>query len=163
MLKEQRNPLSIFFYFIYHSPFIFISPSNTSHHDKMLPRVTKLSILALSALATLGSFSHGFYLPGVAPKEYHDLSPVDLNVNALTPSSESELKSIIAYDYYDPRFNFCKPPKENGEPKAQAESLGSILFGDRIFASPFKVCFLTLFIMLYRLCRARQAKKLTDI
>lgn len=105
----------------------------------MLPRVTKLSILALSALATLGSFSQGFYLPGVAPKEYQDASAVDLNVNALTPGSESELKSIISYDYYDPRFNFCKPPKENGEPKAQAESLGSILFGDRIFASPIKV------------------------
>jgi len=129
----------------------------------MLPRVTKLSILALSALATLGSFSQGFYLPGVAPKEYQDTWPVDLNVNALTPSSESELKSIIAYDYYDPRFNFCKPPKENGEPKAQAESLGSILFGDRIFASPVKVCFLALFFIPKRLCRARQANKLTDI
>ncbi|KAG0026739.1 hypothetical protein BGZ81_006125 [Podila clonocystis] len=105
----------------------------------MLPRVTKLSILALSAMATLGSFSQGFYLPGVAPKEYHDNDAVDLNVNALTPGSESELKSIIGYDYYDPRFNFCKPPSENGEPKAQAESLGSILFGDRIFASAVKM------------------------
>jgi transmembrane 9 superfamily member 2/4 len=34
---------------------------------------------------------------------------------------------------YDPRFHFCTPP---GGPKKVSESLGSILFGDRIFTSP---------------------------
>jgi len=33
---------------------------------------------------------------------------------------------------YEPRFHFCVPP---GGPKKQSESLGSILFGDRIFSS----------------------------
>ena len=39
-------------------------------------------------------------------------------------------------DYYNPAFHFCQP---EGGPKAQPERLGSILFGDRIFNSPFNV------------------------
>lgn len=39
-------------------------------------------------------------------------------------------------DYYNPAFHFCQP---EGGPKAQPERLGSILFGDRIFNSPFDV------------------------
>ena len=39
-------------------------------------------------------------------------------------------------DYYNEQFHFCTPP---GGPKSQAESLGSILFGDRIFNSPYNV------------------------
>jgi transmembrane 9 superfamily member 2/4 len=40
-------------------------------------------------------------------------------------------------DYYYPSFHFCEP--EEGV-KKQSESLGSILFGDRIFNSPYDVC-----------------------
>jgi transmembrane 9 superfamily member 2/4 len=40
-------------------------------------------------------------------------------------------------DYYNPKFHFCVPPSG---PKAEPESLGSILFGDRIFNSPYNVC-----------------------
>lgn len=40
-------------------------------------------------------------------------------------------------DYYYPSFHFCEP--EEGVQK-QSESLGSILFGDRIFNSPYNVC-----------------------
>lgn len=64
------------------------------------------------------------------------MDSVPLMVNALTPGSDSELKSVIPYDYYDPMFNFCQP---KGGPQAQPESLGSILFGDRIWDSAFKV------------------------
>ena len=64
------------------------------------------------------------------------MDAVPLMVNALTPGSDSELKSVIPYDYYDPMFNFCQP---EGGPQSQPESLGSILFGDRIWDSPFKV------------------------
>jgi len=39
-------------------------------------------------------------------------------------------------DYYNPAFHFCQP---EGGPTAQPERLGSILFGDRIFNSPFDV------------------------
>ena len=41
-----------------------------------------------------------------------------------------------ADDYYNPKFRFCEP---KGGPKAEPESLGSILFGDRIFNSPYDV------------------------
>ncbi|KAF9925086.1 hypothetical protein FBU30_005079 [Linnemannia zychae] len=95
-----------------------------------------LCIVTIFFSNTLTTFTQGFYLPGVAPTEYKDADAVPLMVNALTPGSDSELKSVIPYDYYDPMFNFCQP--EEG-PQAQAESLGSILFGDRIFDSPFKI------------------------
>jgi hypothetical protein len=39
-------------------------------------------------------------------------------------------------DYYNPSFHFCEP---EGGPQKQPESLGSILFGDRIFDSPYDV------------------------
>ena len=42
-------------------------------------------------------------------------------------------------DYYNPAFHFCQP---EGGPRAQPERLGSILFGDRIFNSPFDVSLL---------------------
>ncbi|CAO3660956.1 unnamed protein product [Umbelopsis vinacea] len=54
----------------------------------------------------------------------------------LLGSSNSQLKSVISYDYYYEPFHFCLP--QNG-PQKQSESLGSILFGDRIFNSPFSI------------------------
>jgi hypothetical protein len=39
-------------------------------------------------------------------------------------------------DYYAPEFHFCQP---EGGPQKVSESLGSILFGDRIFTSAFDV------------------------
>lgn len=97
-----------------------------------IPRVS--SVLALGALwATTCS---AFYLPGVAPNDYAIDDPVAVNVNSLTQMSNQQVKSVISYDYYDERFHFCKP---EGGPQTQSESLGSILFGDRIFSSPFDV------------------------
>jgi transmembrane 9 superfamily protein 2/4 len=79
------------------------------------------------------SLAQCFYLPGVAPKDYLRDSPVPLLVNALTAKD-----SLLPYDYYHPGFSFCTPSKS----VSQSESLGSILFGDRLFNSPFKVsCF----------------------
>lgn len=79
-----------------------------------------------------------FYLPGVAPTDYDPGEPVALNVNSLTPAfvTGRPLSSIVPYDYYHPGFNFCRP---KGEPKPESESLGSILFGDRILNSPFEL------------------------
>ncbi|KAI0355555.1 Nonaspanin [Trametes cingulata] len=95
-----------------------------------------LCLLVLSLLST----AHAFYLPGAAPHDYHDGEPVDLYVNALTPmmsgDDKAKLKSLINYDYYNPAFHFCQP---EGGPKKQPESLGSILFGDRIFNSPYDI------------------------
>ncbi|KAG0229137.1 hypothetical protein B0O80DRAFT_391213 [Mortierella sp. GBAus27b] len=80
--------------------------------------------------------TEAFYLPGVAPTEYNEAHRVPLMVNALTPGSDSELKSVIPFDYYSPSFAFCKPADGI---HAQAESLGSILFGDRIWDSAFEI------------------------
>ncbi|KAI0045275.1 Nonaspanin TM9SF [Auriscalpium vulgare] len=92
-------------------------------------------VLALSVLD-----AHAFYLPGAAPHDYKAGEEVDLFVNALTPmlagTENAKLKSLINYDYYDPAFHFCPP---EGGPQKQPESLGSILFGDRIFNSPYDI------------------------
>ena len=48
---------------------------------------------------------------------------------------------VLTDDYYNPAFHFCQP---EGVPKAQPERLGSILFGGRIFNSPFDVSSLLL-------------------
>ncbi|KAI8364031.1 hypothetical protein EDC96DRAFT_608750 [Choanephora cucurbitarum] len=95
----------------------------------------QLKTLLLSSLATL-SVSHAFYLPGVAPHDYTKGELVKLNVNALTPSSNQQVKSVISYDFYNEQFHFCKPRKGEQE---QSESIGSVLFGDRIFNSAFEL------------------------
>ncbi|KAI3619002.1 endosomal p24a protein [Moniliophthora roreri] len=101
----------------------------------MFARIT-LAIVALSLVTP----AFCFYLPGAAPRNYGPGEKVDLFVNALTPmlagSDNGKLKSLINYDYYNPRFHFCQP---EGGPKKQPESLGSILFGDRIFNSPYDI------------------------
>ena len=62
---------------------------------------------------------------------------VPLYVNNLTPglsNDDSQLHSVVSFEYYHPAFQFCAPP---GGAKSESESLGSILFGDRIKTSPF--------------------------
>lgn len=99
-------------------------------------RTLALSVVLASTLTTASAF----YLPGAAPTNYNKGERVEVLVNALTPmltgSDDLKLKSLINYDYYNPKFNFCQP--KDG-PKAQPESLGSILFGDRLFNSPYDI------------------------
>ncbi|KAL0575741.1 Transmembrane 9 superfamily member 2 [Marasmius crinis-equi] len=94
--------------------------------------------LTAAVLAVLPPSALSFYLPGAAPRNYARGDKVDLFVNALTPmllgTDNAKLKSLINYDYYNPKFHFCEP---EGGPQKQPESLGSILFGDRIFNSPY--------------------------
>ncbi|KAI5477548.1 hypothetical protein MNV49_006136 [Pseudohyphozyma bogoriensis] len=93
--------------------------------------------LALVALAAPPALA--FYVPGIAPKDFLPGDRVPLLVNSLTPQvvpGSSELKSLIHYNYYDDGFGFCKPTTP---PKKQSESLGSVLFGDRLFDSPFEL------------------------
>ncbi|KAF9199110.1 hypothetical protein BGZ49_010815 [Haplosporangium sp. Z 27] len=110
-------------------------------------RLAKLALLGLASVFT----AQAFYLPGVAPHEYEAGDNVPLMVNALTPGSDSELRSVIPYDYYDPQFGFCEPKEE----KAQAESLGSILFGDRIWNSPYQIN-MTVIVNCARLCPPKE-------
>lgn len=94
--------------------------------------------LVLAVLLLTSHVAHSFYLPGVAPKDYLKGDLVPLFVNSLTPlgATNQQLKSVIPYDYYYERFHMCTP--ENN-PQKQPESLGSILFGDRIFDSKYEV------------------------
>ncbi|PVV01711.1 hypothetical protein BB560_003859, partial [Smittium megazygosporum] len=95
--------------------------------------------LLLLAACSLLPFAAGFYLPGLAPKNYLVGDPVSLQVNALVPSqfNNSKAKAIVPYEYYNKNFQFCKPLGK--EPKQIIGSLGSVLFGDRIYESPFEL------------------------
>jgi len=98
-----------------------------------------LPAIATAAIALIGlgaSPASAFYLPGSAPRDYAPGDKVDVFVNSLTPTLNTTLKSLVSYDYYDERFHFCKP---EGGPVKQPESLGSILFGDRILSSAFEI------------------------
>ena len=89
-------------------------------------------------ILTISANTLAFYLPGVAPRDYKEGDEVEVQVNSLTPMmgpATQQLKSVIPYDYYYTPFHFCRPI----ELKSQPESLGSILFGDRIFNSPYEV------------------------
>lgn len=98
---------------------------------------TSTSTGVLASLLT--SSASAFYFPGVAPTSYKQGDLVPLEVNPLTPADsqhDPKLRSVFSYDYYHPPFHFCQP---EGGPKDIRESLGSILFGDRIQTSPFEL------------------------
>lgn len=91
----------------------------------------------LATLFAAPQLASAFYLPGVAPTSYKPGDEVPLYVNSIRPVAapqDARLHSVVSYDYYHPAFQFCKP---EGGPKYVSESLGSILFGDRIMTSPF--------------------------
>ncbi|EEA18735.1 Transmembrane 9 superfamily member 2 [Talaromyces marneffei ATCC 18224] len=95
--------------------------------------------LLLSSLLLLSSSTSAFYLPGVAPTSYDEGQSVPLYVNHLTPGiarQDDQLHAVLSYDYYNPIFHFCQP--KDG-PVDVRESLGSIIFGDRIRTSPFEL------------------------
>ncbi|KAG9742244.1 endosomal P24A protein-like protein, partial [Aureobasidium melanogenum] len=102
-------------------------------------RFSELS-LSLCALLLAGPSSvASFYLPGVAPTNYQLGDRVPLTVNRLTPSQseqDTQVRSVFAFDYYHHAFHHCEP---EGGPKQKSESLGSILFGDRIQTSPLEL------------------------
>ncbi len=103
----------------------------------MQPR--KPAPAALLAALLVPQLASAFYLPGVAPTSYKPGERVPLNVNAIRPIAspqDSLLHSVVSYDYYHPLFHFCQP---DGGAQSVGESLGSILFGDRIKTSPFEL------------------------
>ena len=105
----------------------------------MIRRCLSASCAAFLTLLFSSKVS-AFYLPGVAPTTYKENDKVELNVNRLTPAlseKDSQLHSVLSFDYYHPAFQFCKP--DPGPPKDVSESLGSILFGDRILNSPYQL------------------------
>ncbi|KAF2269078.1 hypothetical protein CC78DRAFT_302444 [Lojkania enalia] len=97
------------------------------------------SAILASIVALMPLPASAFYFPGVAPTSYKSGDKVPLYVNHLTPAdsqNDPKLRSVLSYDYYHPPFHFCKP---EGGPQYIRESLGSILFGDRIQTSPFEL------------------------
>jgi transmembrane 9 superfamily protein 2/4 len=72
----------------------------------------------------------GFYFAGVQPTNYNLNEPVPLLVNSL-----KSVKKAVPFDYYTQKFHFCTPETI----VSPAESLGSVLFGDRLFNSPFEL------------------------
>ncbi|KAI9354551.1 Endomembrane protein 70-domain-containing protein [Zopfochytrium polystomum] len=88
-------------------------------------------VAAFAACALIAPTAGAFYLPGEAPVDYRKDDRVELLVNAL-----SSPETIFPYDQYHPRLHFCPP--DNG-PRPQAESLGSSLFGDRLYDSRFNI------------------------
>ncbi|EMR64167.1 hypothetical protein MGN70_003128 [Eutypa lata] len=103
---------------------------------KMMAPSTALLSTALLALPQLTA---AFYLPGVAPTSYKPGDVVPLNVNSVKPVAAQQdalLHSVMSYDYYHEKFHFCQPAEG---PQYVSESLGSILFGDRIMSSPFEL------------------------
>ncbi len=79
----------------------------------------------LTAFAVYGM---GFYLPGVAPRNYQDGEPVEIKVNKL-----DSVKTQLPYDYYS--LAFCHPEKIEWA----AENLGEVLSGDDIENSAYEV------------------------
>ena len=95
-----------------------------------------MRLLTAASLLLALSPASAFYLPGTAPRDYLYGERIEVFVNTLTPMLNSKLRSLISHDYYDPRLHFCQP---EGGPVKQPESLGSILFGDRILSSPYEI------------------------
>ncbi|EFX05714.1 endosomal integral membrane protein [Grosmannia clavigera kw1407] len=107
----------------------------------MLPRDLSPSSAAalVASLLILPQTVSAFYLPGVAPTSYRPGDTVPLYVNTIQPIAapqDARLHSIVSYDYYLSQLQFCRP---EGGPKHVGESLGSIIFGDRIMTSPFEL------------------------
>ncbi|KAH3664375.1 hypothetical protein WICMUC_005760 [Wickerhamomyces mucosus] len=83
-----------------------------------------------------------FYLPGVAPTSYKEGDSIPLYVNHITPTvfheGQKQEEFVYSFDYYHDKLHFCQPQKLEKQP----ESLGSIIFGDRIYNSPFELTLL---------------------
>ncbi|KND01964.1 uncharacterized protein SPPG_02472 [Spizellomyces punctatus DAOM BR117] len=94
--------------------------------------VSRWVFLGLTLMGVLwqAQVASSFYLPGVAPRDYKSGERVPLYVNAL-----SSPDTVLPYDYYTPYLKFCQPKEIQGK----SESLGSILFGDRLKSSPYEL------------------------
>ena len=94
----------------------------------------------LSLILLLPSPTSAFYLPGVVPTSYKKDDLVPLHVNRLGPMGNdpaSQARSAVSREYYHPAFHFCEP--EGGAKDVGPESLGAVIFGDRIKTSPFEL------------------------
>ncbi|KPP66121.1 transmembrane 9 superfamily member 4-like [Scleropages formosus] len=82
------------------------------------------ALVLLSMLQVVRSF----YVPGVAPINFHQNDPVEIKAVKLTSS-----RTQLPYEYYS--LPFCQPEKV----VYKAENLGEVLRGDRIVNTPYTV------------------------
>lgn len=71
----------------------------------------------------------GFYVPGVAPKEFQKDAIVEVKAVKMT-----SIKTQLPYEYYS--LKFCEP---KGEREYKIENLGEVLRGDRIVNTPYEI------------------------
>ncbi|XP_066558370.1 transmembrane 9 superfamily member 4 [Amia ocellicauda] len=89
---------------------------------KMAAAVGKWTLVVLSILHAANSF----YVPGVAPINFHQNDVVEIKAVKLTSS-----RTQLPYEYYS--LPFCRPEKI----VYKGENLGEVLRGDRIVNTPF--------------------------
>jgi len=92
----------------------------------MRRRLWPAALLLGSAVALLARPGVGFYLPGVAPKDFVKGEAMDIKVNKLAST-----RNNLPYDYYS--IPYCRPDVIRQKP----ENIGEILRGDRIKTSPY--------------------------
>lgn len=71
-----------------------------------------------------------FYVPGVAPVEFHKGQLIDVKAVKMTST-----KTQLPYEYYS--LPFCLP--KNGTFVYKSENLGEVLRGDRIVNTPYEI------------------------
>jgi transmembrane 9 superfamily protein 2/4 len=87
-----------------------------------------LAVGRMAALAMVLPCVQGFYLPGVAPREFQEGELVPLKVNKLTST-----KTQLPYEFYS--LPFCQPTNTD----TVAENLGEVLRGDKIMHSDYEL------------------------
>ncbi|KAH7722530.1 Endosomal P24A protein precursor [Aphelenchoides avenae] len=86
-------------------------------------------LLFCALFLSLCPIDSGFYVPGVAPKEFHDGDPIEVKAIKLT-----SVKTVVPYEYY--ALPFCRPV---GELHYKSENLGEVMRGDRIVNTPYEI------------------------
>ena len=99
--------------------------------------------IALTLLLLTVASTQGFYLPGVAPKEFEAGDPVVLKYDKMDST-----KTQLPYSIYD--LPLCTPADaekkdKDGNPDTAivnaADNLGEVLAGDRMESSPYQLNF----------------------
>ncbi|XP_076840236.1 transmembrane 9 superfamily member 4 [Brachyhypopomus gauderio] len=92
--------------------------------SKMAAAMETWVLLLLSILPLV----QPFYVPGVAPMDFHQNDPVEIKAVKLTSS-----RTQLPYEYYS--LPFCRPSNII----YKAENLGEVLRGDRIVNTPYQL------------------------
>ena len=86
-------------------------------------------LLILWMTATVGNGMEGL-ISGMRMMSYKEGDRVALDVNVLTSA-----ESPVSYNFYQQQLGFCDYP----EKVLKSHGLGAIMFGDRIYSSPFEI------------------------